>query len=197
MILNGYTISGEEMVKFKSFRRSPLYAIYLKAVAHSPTFRALMKEHIEQIDIRPDIKNMKEDGRLPEQTNADTINKMFILAFSRVTIPLIADSVILKELEQLKLDEVIQDMKNETDIAYLLGMADESLYIEAEKMVEKGTIKEEDLAYKGLVQFYKRTGKIKANSPTIPVLEPEPKQVKQPASKPKARFNFDSENIEL
>jgi hypothetical protein len=196
MILSGFTISGEEMVKFKNFRRSPLYAIYLKTIAGSPTFRAIMKEHIDQIDVRPDIKKMKDEGRIPEGVSEDLLNKMIILSFARMTVPLIADALILKELEQLKIDEVIQDLKSDTDIAYLLGMADESLYTAAEKLIEEGKLKEDDLAYKGIVQFYKRTGKIKDSSGlpvTLPTSEPKPKAIK----KEKPKFDLDAQHIDL
>jgi len=199
MISTGYTISGEEMVKFKNFRRSPIYGIYLKSIASSPTFRAIMKEHIENIDIKPDIHKMKEEQRLPEGVSEELLNKMFVVSFSRMTIPLIADALILKELEQLKMDEITQDIKQEVDISYLLGMADEELYKEAEKLVEKNKLKEDDLAYKGLVQYYKRIGKITDSSQSLPVPQIVPTETIKPkiATKAKTKFDLDSSNIEL
>jgi len=156
MINSGYSINIEDHSKFNNLRQSEAYALYLKSVASSPIFKLIIKEHAKNIDVSLDVKRMVEEGVLPENISVSLINEIFKKSINRMAVNLIADSLILKEMEELKIDKIKQDLENDAEVTYLLGMADESYYKEAEKLREKGEIGRDDLAFRGLLAFNKR-----------------------------------------
>ena len=60
-------------------------------------------------------------------------------------------NITVKELEDVHIDNVINDIQTETDIIYMLGLAEEQYYDEAKKLVEEGKIDKNDLIFRGLM----------------------------------------------
>lgn len=156
MITSGYAISNDEAIQLKALKNSDLYSIYIKSIGTSPAYKVIIGEHIENIDITPDIDQLKSDNKLPATVNSKALSDLFKDSMSKVMIPLVADAIILKELENIKIDEIINDLKNDTDIIYLLGLAEPTYYAEANKLVQTGKIGPNDIAFKGLVSYMKR-----------------------------------------
>lgn len=155
MINAGYGISLKDAKKFHELRRSNMYAMYLKSVANSPAFKAIIKEHVSNIDISSDVQRMRNEGTIPSNIPTKAMNELFINSISKMAVNIVADSLILKELEEINIDKVSSDMEKESTIVYLLGMADKKYYEQAERLREEGEISMNDIAFRGLLEYTK------------------------------------------
>lgn len=156
MINPGYKISSKEEDEMREFRTSAAYGTYLKAISGSPAFAAVMREHIQNVNIADDVKLLKNEGKLPDGVSAKALNELFKQSLSKMAIGLVADAVILKELEDAKVAEIVQDLKQDSDVVYLLGEADKKYYSQAATLLEQGKIDKESVAFRGLVAFMKK-----------------------------------------
>lgn len=199
MINNGYSLSVKDFAEFHEFKKSAAYGAYLKSISNSPAFKTIMNEHIDNVNITDDIKRLKNEGKLPDSVSAKSLSDLFKQSIARMAICITADSIILKELEESKIEEVIQSLTEESDITYLLGKADPKYYEQAARMLEQGKLDQSSLGFKGLVAYMKQNGKLKKEitndlDKIVPVQKPIEKS---PKPETKKEINFDSNSIEL
>lgn len=196
MIRTGYSLTAEDVVKLNQFKKSTAYGTYIKSIIDSPIYISIVKQHVKNVNIRPDIVRLQSDGKLPDNVSPEALNKLFKDSISRVAINLVADTVMLKEIEDKNLDDVVYNMREDSNCNYLLGMAEDKYYREAQKRLERGEIVKGDLAYKGLVEWMKRRGTLAEESEEELQPEIEVKEVEEKTQSKKIR-DYDSLNIEL
>lgn len=155
MINPGYKISVNDVKELKQFKRSEAYSTYLKAISKSPAFVSIMDEHINNINIESDVAQLKKEGKLPSSIASKSVAALFKESLSRMAICILADSIILKELEDCKVDTVLNGLKQDSDIMYLLGRADKKYYLQAARLVEEGKLDSNSLAFRGLMAYMK------------------------------------------
>lgn len=198
MINKGYSLSVKDFTEFHNFKKTAAYSSYLRAISGSPVFKSIMNEHIENIDISEDVKKLKNDGRLPDTVSDKALAELFKQSVSRMAICILADGIILKELEDNNIEETLQKLTTESDITYLLGKSDMKYYEQAARMVEEGKIDKTSLAFQGLVSYLKQNKKFKNGFENdLEKIEPSTPIIKQKINKPKKNINFDSSVIEL
>lgn len=159
MINLGYALTTEESDEFKKLKASSAYGSYLKSIAVSPSFQLIMKDHITNVDVSEDIKILKAQGKLHESVNPKVLSDIFRQSLSKMAICLVADSIILKELEDIKIEDISSELSKEAEINYLLGKADSKYYEQAAKLVEENKLSETSVGYRGLVAYLKQSGK--------------------------------------
>lgn len=199
MIDAGFKLTAADTRKLDEFKTSAAYGTYLKAIKASPIYSTIVREYVKNVDIKDDVTRLQSDGYLPDGISTDALNTLFKQSISRMAINMVADSVILKELEQKRVDDVIHDIRSDADIVYLLGTADEKYYKEAEKLLEEGKLDKDSVAYRGLVNWLKLKEKLpkgKSTEETIAVQAPVKKaEMKKPAKDKK--LDMDSLDIDL
>jgi hypothetical protein len=196
MIHNGYALSVQDISKLQEFKKSAAYGMYLKSISNSPAFKIIMNEHVNNIDISEDVKKLKTEGKLPDSVSAKALSDLFKQSVARTAICITADSVILKELENIKIDEVLSGLQEEGNITYLLGKADKKYYEQASRMLEQGKLDQGSLAYKGLLVYLKQGGETKMDlSDVDTMIEHKVEKVKKKAES--KEINFDSSSIDL
>lgn len=195
MINVGFKLTAKDLKKLAEFKHSVAYGTYLKCIKSSPVFVSIMKEHSDKINIDSEVARLKAEGQLPEGIAPEAITSLFKQSISRMIINIVADTVILKELEDKTTDDVLHEIKDDVNILYLTGMADAKYYKEAQKLLEDGKLDRDDVAYRGLMCWMKRQEK----TPHIelPTSEdiPEPKELTPKA--PKKELSIDSLDIDL
>ena len=159
MINPGYKISAEEEKELRNFRSSIAYGTYLKSISDSPAFAAIMRDHIQNINIESEVKILQKENKLPDGINSKALNAIFKEALTKMAIGLVADTIILKELEDLRLSEVLNHIRSDSDIVYLLGAAEPKYYDQAQKRVRQGKIDRGSAAFQGLVAYMKKNKK--------------------------------------
>lgn len=160
MINPGYKISTADISKIKDFRKSAAYSTYLRSLAVSPAYNFMMRECLGEINIGADLEKLKEQKKLPDNVSIDALNEVFKQSINRLAVGLMADTVIIREIEEIKTDEVIQSLKEDASVTYLLGMADEKYYKQASKLLEDGKLDYGSIEYRGLMAYIKRNGKV-------------------------------------
>ena len=151
MINRGFKIKAEDIKKLNELKKSQAYSSYIKGIANSPLYVGMVKEHIENIDIKSDVKRLKSEGLLPDNITESNLNDLFKTTLIRLALNIVSDAIILKELEDINIDNVISEIQMEADIVYLMGLADDKYYTEAKQMVENGIVNKNDLIFKGLM----------------------------------------------
>ena len=199
MINTGFKLSAKDIVKLKDFKHSAAYSTYLKCIKSSPVYTSIMKEHTDKINIEEDVNRLKSEGQLPDNVPAESLSTLFKLSISRMSINLIADAIILKELEDKEVDDVIQGISNDANLLYLTGMAEEKYYKEAQKLLEEGKLDKDDVAYRGLIAWMKRVEKLPKSQNKILKEAKETPTPTAPAKseKPTRQVNLDSLDIEM
>lgn len=168
MLSTGFKLSVKDTQKLREFKRSSAYGTYLKAIKSSPIFVTIINEHIKNVDITNDIKKLQHEGSISEDISADAIAQLFKASIRRMAINIAADTIILKELEDKIVDDVINEIRQDSDLVYLLGMADDKFYREAERLITDGKIAEDDIAFLGLINWMKRQDNLPKKSNNIP-----------------------------
>lgn len=197
MIDSGFKLTADDTRKLNEFKISVAYGTYLKAIKASPIYSTIVREYVKNVDIKADVTRLQSDGHLPDGVSADTLNNLFKQSISRMAINMVADTVILVELEQKRVDDVIHDIRSDADIMYLLGTADEKYYKEAEKLLEKGKLDQDTVTYRGLVNWHKLKEKLprRKNEELVPMpIKAVP--IKESATKEK-KFDLDSLDIDI
>lgn len=194
MIKTGYGISVKEATELNEFKKTSGYGTYLKSISLSPAYRTIMEEHINNVNISEDVKKLKIEGKLPDTVSDKSLCDLFKQSLSRMAICITADAIILKELENIKIEEVMTEIRSDTDIIYLLGKADKKYYIQAKKLLEDGKLDKDTIAFKGLVTYLKQSGELNVKEDDgVPI-----EKVLTPAKKePKKKINIDSSSIDL
>ena len=195
MISVGFRLTAKELRKLEEFKYSVAYGTYIKNIKNSPVYLSIMKEHADQVNIDSDIARLKAEGQLPDNISSDSLTSLFKQSIARMVINIVADAVILKELEDKSIDDVINDVKEDVNILYLTGMAESKYYKEAQKMLEDGKLSKNDVAYRGLMAWMKRQD----NTPQVelPTRKEKPKPTITPRKSHKASLDLDSLNIDL
>lgn len=195
MVNTGFKLTANDLKKLEEFKHSVAYGTYLKCIKSSPVYVSIMKEHSDRVSLENDVANLKSDGLIPDNFPADSLTSLFKQSISRMAINIVADTIILKELEDKSVDDVIHEIKEDTNILYLTGMAEDKYYKEAQKLLEDGKLTRDNVAYRGLIAWMKRREK----TPNIELqLKEEPIPVKPKApKKDKMQLNLDSLDIDV
>lgn len=196
MVNLGYCLSIKDAEELKKFKESAAYGSYLKAISASPAFRMIMKEHIDGVDVTEDIKALKNQGKLPDAVNPKALSDLFKQSLGKLAICLVADSVILKELETVKIEEVLGDLSGESEVNYLLGKADKKYYEQASKLLEQGKLDENSVGYRGLAAYMKHNSKFEASKKAV-TIAPSEKPKRAPIKREEKPSMLDSDDITL
>lgn len=196
MISPGYKITATDIRKLKELKKTMVYGTYLKSIASSPVYNALMEEHITKVDIVPDLEKLKEQGRIPQSVESKSINEVFKLSLSRMAIGIAADAIILKEMEDVNVDDIIGGLRKDADLTYLTGMADPKYYRQAKRMLEEGKLTEDSLEYRGLMEYMKIHGDGKLEDAS-PITELEPQKPEGSVKKTKWDVDLSEDNIRI
>lgn len=196
MINVGFKLTAKDLKKLADFKHSVAYGTYLKCIKSSPVFVSIMKEHSDKINIESDVVKLKSEGALPENIAPEALTMLFKQSISRMVINIVADTVILKELEDKSVDDVIHEIKDDINILYLTGMADGKYYKEAQKLLEDGKLNRDEVAYRGLMAWMKRQEK----TPDInlsPKEELAEVKIAAPSKDTSHQLNVDSNDIDI
>ena len=194
MINLGYGLSIKDTEELKKFKESSAYGSYLKAISTSPAFRIIMKEHIDGVDVTEDVKELKTQGKLPDTVNPKALSDLFKQSLGKLAMCLVADSIILKEIEAVKIAEVVEGLSGDNDITYLLGKADKKYYEQASKLVEQDKLNENSIGYRGLIAYLKHNDKLKIEKKIPPSNENSKHSINKKEEKP---TSLDSDDISL
>jgi len=195
MINLGYTITVKDAEDMKKFKESAAYGSYLKSIASSPAFKAIMNEHIKNVDVTEDIKTLKTQGKIPDTVNPKALSDLFKQSLQNMAICLVADSVILKELEDVKMEEIISNLNNESEITYLLGKADKKYYEQASKLMEEDKLQENSVSYRGLMNYLKQNN-ITVKKQKCSNTKTQEVAIKEPATSKKT-ISLDDNDVQL
>lgn len=200
MINPGYTLKPEDIATMRSMKGTAAYSNYLRAIAQSPAFTAIMDEHINDINIAPDIKRLQDEKLLPTGIKVEALNSLFKQSLARMAMGITADSVILKELENVRMQDVLNDINDDFDMNYLLGKAPKDLYDKVAVMIENGEVKEDSLLYKGLMTYMKKSSASTTNTQNECLntgLSKKPETKKTTTRKEEPTIDLDSDDIKL
>lgn len=192
MIQLGYSLSVQDYKELKEFKESSGYGSYLTTIANSPLFKTILNEHINNIDISPDIKYLKDKNLIPDTINTKLLNDIFKQTIKKTAVCISADSIILKELEDIKLSDIISNLNSDSEITYLLGKADKKYYEQADKLLKQNKIDENSVVYRGLVNYMKLNNVTKLELPKT-----KKKEIKSEIPKEKSEVNIDNSEIIL
>jgi len=155
MIHSSFALTPKETKIFEDLKASVAYREYVKSILESPIFMKVAQENLNDIDIKQDIELLMEEAK----HTPTELNKLFKKALSKMAIGIVADTVILQELSAVKIDEVRDTLSEDFKISYLLGLAEDKYYKQAENKLKIDPDKNSVL-YRGLIEFYKRTGSL-------------------------------------
>jgi len=204
MINIGYALNIDDSTKFRELRQSDMYNLYLKSVANSPAYRILIKEHIKDINVAEDIDRLKKEGTLPESVSTTLLNDIIKKTMDRMAVNIVSDTIILRELEEVRIDKVINELTEDINTVYLLGLADKKYYEEASELRSQGKIDIDDIRTRGLIEWEKRNKIVKHDQSLVPAKKGIKKSTKNtdPAVKivteePEVKLDMDSLDIRI
>ena len=149
-----YMMSTTDVVKFKEIKESSLYKDYINTIVSSPILINIANEHIKNIDITDDI-----DGIIGKNgSNSKKLNTLFKDTLKNMTINIIADTLILKDIVDVSFEDSLIDIEDNFKIKYLLGLADEEFYEKAKLIIEEHP-DTASLTYIGYMEYQKRIEK--------------------------------------
>lgn len=191
MINPGYKISAEEEKELRNFRSSIAYGTYLKSISDSPAFASIMRDHIQNINIESEVKILQKENKLPDSVSSKVLNALFKEALNKMAIGLVADAIILKELEDLRLSDVLNSIRSDSDIVYLLGAAESKYYDRAHAQLKQGKIDRGSAAFQGLVAYMKKNKKDTSGIVEAINVNEEKQQYKESRSAQKEKHTVD------
>lgn len=153
MIHSSFALTPKETKMFEDLKSSVAYREYVRSVLESPVFMKVAQENLNDVDIKKDIELLMEEAK----HTPSELNRLFKKAMSKMAIGIVADTVLLQELSAIKIDEAQADIAQDFKVAYLLGLAEEKYYKQAETKLKVEPDKNSVL-YRGLIEYYKRTG---------------------------------------
>ncbi len=183
MINSQYNLTLQDIGTFKKLKDSSTYRTYIQGIIKSPVYKQIAQEHINNIDVSADITKLKEKMELSPQA----LSKIYKSAISKMAVSIIADTVILKELSELRMENAKASMKDiKTDMdegfleSFLIGMAPSEFYVKAEQKLKKKP-DANSVLYKGLIEFKKlhstegsNLSEIEGTPTKVSTKEPEP-----------------------
>ena len=186
MINGQFGLSIKDVEKFHELKRSTVYSEYMQSVANSPIMAEIINEHIEELDVKEDIDKLK--GMNASSSDFSTV---FIDTLKKMANRIVADTVILKELSDISIQDVKDDLTQSFKIKYLLGLADSKYYDKAEKVL---TDKPDNnsVLYHGLIEYHKKHKGITTGKNNIKQIAPKKKvkKIKPTVIKAENKDNF-------
>ena len=196
MINNQYALTIQDIEKFEELKNSILYRDYVLDIINSPVFKMIIKNHVEDIDITNDIEELNNKGKSISSTE---LNNIFKKSISKMSVGIVADTIIMKEITDLNIQDVKDELQDNFNIKYLLGLAEKSYYTKAEEMLNKNP-DTSSVLYKGLVE-YLRKNKLKTTLSTINdelnEQVPTNKKTKKQEKDSKKVYNIDASDIRI
>lgn len=158
MINGQFTLTIDDMTKFKQLKDSVTYRNYIQDIVKSPVYKQVAQEHIDNIDISNDITALKSQMEL----SSSVLSKLYKNAISKMAISIIADTIILKELSELRIENAkatMKSVKNDMDEGFLevflMGYAPPEYYKKAEHKLKLHP-DTNSVLYKGLIEYKKK-----------------------------------------
>ena len=197
MIHSTFALTPKDTQVFKDMKCSVAYREYVKSILESPIFMKVAQENLNDIDIKKDIENLMEEAK----HTPTELNRLFKKALSKMAIGIVADTLILQELSAVKIEDVRDELSEDFKISYLLGLADEKYYKKAEDKLKKEP-NSNSVMYKGLIEYYKRTGKLESTTDEFEMISdnyepPKKENTKNPKSNEKKQLDIEGSDIRL
>lgn len=192
MINSQFSLDINTVQEYKKLKKTPMYTDYIKTITSSPIFGSTLSEHIKDIDITEDIKKYKD-------TSPSQLNNAVKSIMTKLAINIIADTIILRELAECKINDVSKSLSEDFSAKYVMGLADDSHYKQAEELLSKVTsIDKSSVIYIGLIEYKKRNGLIKtaAGLTTTKKEKEKEKEIKVVETSP-VELDIDSNDISL
>jgi len=189
MINAQYAMSIEDLKRFDDLKESSAYREYIKTLVGSPIFKKIAEEHIQNIDATNDIKTLQDELKL----TPSELNKVFKNTLQKMVISIMADTILMKEIAEVGVNDVKDGLETDFKITYLLGLADVKYYRKAEEILKENP-DTNSVIYRGYVAYKARNPGKKERVE----LEVPPRKKKMSQKKPEASsIDIDSDNIEL
>lgn len=154
MLFSDLILSTGDIEKLDRLKSSSNYRDYMNGIADSPIFSKIVKNCVENVNISEDIDKIIKSG-----LSSTEVNTIFISSLKSILVRAVADTIIMKELCDITVDDVVNNLSDNFKVKYLLGDADEKYYQDAEKILNTKP-DSNSLMYKGLMNFYKKSNKI-------------------------------------
>lgn len=151
MINSHYSLKISDIAKYKAMKDSAMYRSYVQDIVHSPLFSAITKEHVNDIDVTPEITKLQNDVKL----TPTELNKIFKSAIAKMAVTMVADALIMKEIVDVGLDDAKEDLDANFMHTYLLGLAEDKYYKRAEKLLQENP-DTNSVLYRGYLEWMKR-----------------------------------------
>jgi len=197
MINGQFALSLNDMTKFKELKDSVTYRSYIQEIVKSPVYKQVAQEHIDNVDVSEDIAKIKDKIELSPQV----LSKIYKGAISKMAVSIIADTIILKELSELRLENAktsMEDVKTDMDEGFLeiflMGFAPKEYYTKAEQRL-KAKPDSNSVLYKGLIEFKKRNN---TQDQVLDNFESEkPKRIKKKVEPNDIGIDISTDSIDL
>jgi len=189
MINNQYSMSTEDLIEFKDMKKSPMYRDYINSITSSPIMMTIISEHIKNVDCKEDIENLKNK-------TSTALNTIFKKSMKSMAVRIVADTLVLKEIIDVGIEDVKVDIDSNFKIKYLMGLADNKYYKRAYKIIENEP-DTDSILYKGYVSFLQR----ETNDNSITKINPFDKindiEKKKKFKPKKKEINLNANDIQL
>lgn len=188
MLNSQFSLDVKTIGLFKEMKNTPMYSDYIRNITSSPIFGVMLSEHIKNIDFVDDIKKYKDCS--PQQ-----LNTAIKTTLTKSAVTIIADTIMLYELAECKIQDVSHGLLEDFNTKYVMGLADKNVYEQAEQCLQDVTnIDTMSVLYIGLVE-YKRRNKLIKTSLKLPKIN----NTQTPPSIPSntQSLDLDSDDINL
>jgi len=197
MINKQYSMSTQDIANFKKLKESSLYKSYINDIINSPILLNVANEHVKNIDITDDVERILSENSLTSKQ----LNTLFKDSIKATAINMIADALIVKDIVDVSFADAADDLEENFKVQYLLGQADESFYIKAEKLIQANP-DTNSLIYKGYMEYIKYKEKDLIFHSDISILtnniNEKVAEVKKKESKPsKKKTDINADDIEF
>lgn len=168
-----------------------MYTDYIRTITTSPILGATLAEHIKDIDLSEDIKKYKDSS--PSQ-----LNNAFKASMTKLAINIIADTIILRELADCKINDVTKSLSEDFSAKYVMGLADDIHYNQAQELINNSkSIDKSSVIYIGLVEYKKRHGLIQTAAGLNTTPEKPKKEPKEVVKSIPPEIDIESNDIRL
>jgi hypothetical protein len=192
-MINGYlSLNTKDIEKFEELKRSPMYGDYLQTIVKSPILNKIVQDHIEDLNIASDIKKLKAVN-----ASDNDFSIIFKDALLKTANRIVADTIILKELSDIGIQDVKNDLTDSFTIKYLIGLADEKWYKEAEKLLDTKEPDTSSVLYQGLVQYYRKNKRFSNSGDIGKIAQKRAKKIQKTKVKKKIPSSGFSSSIDL
>jgi len=148
MIDSHIALSIEDIEKLRWIKSTPSYSEYMKSIIKSSILNEMLIEHVNDIDITPDIEKLKE-----MKASSKNYNEIFKTVIKKIAGRITTDTIILKEIMDSKVEDVKNSLDDDFRIRYLMGLANDKYYKDVEGNPD---IDPDSVLGKGLLNYLKR-----------------------------------------